>query len=203
MQREPTSAADFDDWPAALRSGRAQAVAALRARLHAGLRAALIRRADVGDADVDDFTQEAVVRVLERLDSFRGESRFTTWAMAVAIRESLTALRRRRWAERPSEATAKHAAAADSDCGPGEGQTHAEMLDVLRRAVEDELTPRQRQVLLGELAGAPGAALAESLATTPGAVYKLAHDARRKLKSALERMGYDAQGVAETLAHDC
>jgi RNA polymerase sigma factor (sigma-70 family) len=35
-------------------------------------------------AEAEDATQEILVKVVTRLDSFRGESRFTTWVYAVA-----------------------------------------------------------------------------------------------------------------------
>ncbi len=194
---------DNADWIAGLKAGRSEVTAALRARIRQGLGAALSDHPDVGEADLDDFTQDAVLRVLERLDSFRGDSSFTTWAMAVAVRVSLTALRRRRWTATPLDelladpATLRSFSKAGSVPG-----ARGELFALLRSAIAEELTPRQRQVLLAELDGVPQVVLAERLSSTPGAIYKTSHDARKKLKSVLTRVGFDAQTVKETLAND-
>lgn len=71
------------------------------------LRAVLIRRLgralgarSVDPATIEDFAQEGLVRVLQGLESFRGDSKFTTWATAVALRSAYTELRRARWKDR-------------------------------------------------------------------------------------------------------
>lgn len=189
------------EWIAALKAGSGDATAALRARIRSGLRAALAGRSEVVEADLDDFTQDAVLRVLDRLDSFRGDSRFTTWAMAVAVRTSLTALRRRRWSDQPLGDRLSEFASPDPSRGSGGASgARGELLSVLRTAIAEDLTSRQRQVVLGELAGIPQVVLAERLEATPGAIYKLSHDARKKLKAALEKAGYGAQAVHSVLA---
>ncbi len=190
-----------DDWIAGLRAGHNDLVGPLRARVRLGLAAALAGRADVCDADLDDFTQDAVLQILGRLGSFRGDSKFTTWAMAVAVRVSLTNLRRRRWAGNPLderlEELARPAWSGGTDGGFGERE---ELLTALRSAIAEVLTPRQRQVLLGKLEGIPQVVLADRLGSSPGAIYKRSHDARRTLKKALVKLGYDAQAVYESLA---
>lgn len=168
-----------DVWIAGLKEGRSDLGATLRARIRRGLAAALVGRSDVSDADLDDFTQNAVIRILERLDTFRGESGFTTWAMAVAVRVSLTELRRRVWTDTPLDERLEELARPELSGMPG-GATDelAELLAALRGAIADALTPRQRQVLLAELEGIPQVVLAERLGSTPGAIYKTSHDAR-------------------------
>lgn len=192
-----------DEWIAGLRAGDTDVMAALRHRIRRGLGVALSGRSDVDDADLDDFTQDSVMRVLERLDTFRGDSGFATWAMAVAIRVSMTALRRRRWAVRPLEDVHNEPAS------PSVPETHGsaasvrdELLTVLRTAIDQALTPRQRQVLLAELEGVPQVVLADRLSSTPGAIYKTSHDARKKLKVALTRKGFGAETVRQMLADE-
>ncbi|MBN1815554.1 MAG: hypothetical protein JXA14_27220, partial [Anaerolineae bacterium] len=83
------------EWLDALRgSGREDALSDLRVLLVRGLRRAL---PDVPEQNLEDFAQEALLKILAGLDSFRGESRFTTWAFKIAIHEAFTELRRRRW----------------------------------------------------------------------------------------------------------
>ena len=70
-----------DQWLVALRGPtRDEALAELRALLVRGLRGALGGQANRVEPAVEDFAQEALIKVLGSLDSFRGECRFTTWA---------------------------------------------------------------------------------------------------------------------------
>ena len=97
------------DWVAALRAGgetQRQAIERLRAHLLRGLESYLARRPELASRDpaerralAEDLVQESLVTVLEKLDTFRGESHFLTWAAKIAVRQALTALRRRRWQE--------------------------------------------------------------------------------------------------------
>ena len=84
-----------DEWLDALRgAGQEEALADLRAFLVRGLRHAL---SDVPPQNLEDFAQDALLKILAGLDSFRGESRFTTWANKIAIRVAFSEMRRRRW----------------------------------------------------------------------------------------------------------
>src|SRR5918997_5650570 len=88
------------DWPGLLRAGGPTtdaALADLRGVLLRGLRRALAGRAGADGALIEDLAQEATLRVLGRLDCYRGEARFTTWAVTIAVRVALTELRRPRW----------------------------------------------------------------------------------------------------------
>jgi RNA polymerase sigma-70 factor, ECF subfamily len=133
---------------------------------------------------------DALLSILAKLDSFRGASRFTTWAYKFAILEAGVAIRRRAWRGRevvlcPEEWTGLPAARTADDV--------AETGELLRRvttAINAELTPHQREVLIAlTVDGVPLDVLAERLATTRGALYKSLHDARRKLRSALAAEG--------------
>ena len=70
----------------------------LRELLIRGLRYTLSSRLNTNlDAIIEDFVQESLLKILDKLDTFRGESQFTTWAQKIAVRVALTELRRRRW----------------------------------------------------------------------------------------------------------
>src|SRR5947207_4294539 len=85
------------NWPEALCAREnSDAVSALRRILLDGLRIALRERTDVNEAQLEDFTHEALLRILERLDQFQGRSRFTTWAHSIAVNTAFTELRRTR-----------------------------------------------------------------------------------------------------------
>ena len=75
---------------------RDDALVDLRAFLVRGLRYALAGRSDGDDAIIEDFVQDALLKILAALDTFRGESRFTTWAQKITVRVAYTELRRLR-----------------------------------------------------------------------------------------------------------
>ena len=61
----------------------------------------------------------------------------------------------------------------------------------MRVAIEEELTPHQREVLVAiTLNDVPIDVLTERLDTTRGAVYKTLHDARQKLRRRLAAEGH-------------
>ncbi len=172
-----------------------QLVRELRDVVCRGLSSALRRRA-IDEDELEDFTQEAVIRILERLDTFRGDSKFTTWAVAVAIRIALTHLRRRR-ARSVDLDEVLHAA---PDRGPSTSAEADELLGALRAAIDRDLTELQRTAVLAELAGMPTVVIAERLGTNPNALYKLHHDARRRLRRSLADAGFSDQDVRSYLS---
>jgi RNA polymerase sigma-70 factor (ECF subfamily) len=145
-----------------------------------------------------------MLRIASKLDRFRGDSRFTTWAMAIAIRTAYTALRRRRWAERSLDDLGLSIDTPSSAADPTADAGRRDLMGSLRAAIDEDLTPRQRTAVLGELAGMPVPVLAEQLGTNPNALYKLHHDARLRLRSALEQRGFsqtDVRGMLRTASN--
>jgi RNA polymerase sigma-70 factor, ECF subfamily len=145
--------------------------------------------------DVDDIANQAaddaLVSILARLDSFRGASRFTTWAYKFALLEAAVKLRRRAWQGRevPLEPET-WSLFSSGGIEPDESAEQSELLETLQQAIADVLTPHQRRVLVAlALNGVPIDVLAERLNTTRGALYKTLHDARRKLRAKLEELG--------------
>lgn len=165
----------------------------LRALLVTGLVRVLSKRGVAPDA-CEDFAQEALLKVQERLGSFRGESRFTTWALAIATRVAFDELRHRRWKDVSfDDVTARGSEPVSfeprAEVSPEDALARERVLVALRKAIEGELTPRQRAVLQAELEGMPQAEIALQLGMNRNALYKLAHDARKKVKSCLEASG--------------
>ena len=147
--------------------------------------------------DHDDLAQQAaddaLVAVLGKLDGFRGDSRFTTWAYKFALYEAAVKLRRRAWQARelPLEPDAWPAFASHA-LSPGEQLAESELLEALRVAITERLSTHQREVLVAiTLNGIPIDVLAERLNTTRGALYKTLHDARKKLRGELAAQGVD------------
>jgi RNA polymerase sigma-70 factor, ECF subfamily len=173
---------------AALRDGHHDAMTELHALLLRAARFELHRRRQLPYGDAEDLAaqaaDDAMVAVLAKLDSFRGESRFTTWVYKFALLEAGVKARRRAWQDRevPLDDT-PHAAATPS---PQQTVEDAELLRAVRDAMRSELTDHQRTVFTAlALNGVPIDVLAERLDTTRGALYKTLHDARRKLRAAI------------------
>ncbi len=195
-----------EQWLAELRDSTRmnRTVDDLRLYLRKVLARVLKSRANVDESDLDDFTQDALMRILQKLDRFRGDSRFTTWATAVAVRVALSAQRRRRYQYQPLEelelGTVKLPAGVSSEGrDPGHVIQHKTLLEALQQAIRETLTERQRIAILGELAGVPSAVLVERLGTNPNALYKLHHDARKKLRRAINDAGFSDQDVRQAL----
>lgn len=195
---------ESDDWIRELREdGEAQAAAIrdLRELLIRGLRRSLSGRAGADDGFLEDTTQEAAMRVLEKLETFEGRSKFTTWAMAIAIRLAISELRRRHWKDISLDAAAEEGTfrpelALDPDPSPGRRAAQQEMMAALSRHIEEGLTERQRQAIQAEMAGMPLEEIARRLGSNLNAVYKLMHDARRKLRVSMEAEGFSLEDVA-------
>jgi RNA polymerase sigma-70 factor, ECF subfamily len=138
-----------------------------------------------------EAADDALMSVLRRLDDFRGDSRFTTWAYKFALLEAAVKLRRRAWQGRevPLEPEA-WALFATTGPTPHQDAEQAQLFEVLRQAIRETLTPHQREVLVAlALNGVPIDVLAERLGSTRGALYKTLHDARRKLRPRLAACG--------------
>jgi len=208
MDRCGNRAATLDDasaeWISALRGTGAAREAGL-ARLHGLLvRVAVreLRRREAGawisGRELDDLAHQAaddaMLAILGKLGSFRGESRFTTWAYRFVLLEVSGKLGRHYWRQHP----AQHLEAGDWDrlsdrlgVGPGDLAEHADLVKAVRQAVDETLTGHQRRlfvaVVLNEV---PLDALVAQLGTNRNAIYKAVFDARRKIRVFLVANGY-------------
>lgn len=176
------------------------ALSDLRGALLRGLRRALSHRADAGDAFLEDVVQDAIVRILGRLPQFEGRSRFLTWAMSVAVRGAMSELRHRRWKDVSLDVVVADAEltpgrAVDDGPGPDVQWERETILDAMHEVIRNGLTERQRAALLAELKGMPQDEIARHLGSNRNAVYKLTHDARRRLKQGLEAAGFTAEDI--------
>jgi RNA polymerase sigma-70 factor, ECF subfamily len=145
--------------------------------------------------DGEDLAQQsaddALLAILAKLDDFRGESRFTTWAYKFALLEAAVKLRRRAWQAREVPIEAEDwGVFADRRSTPDQNIETGELMRAVQDAIEQELTPHQREILVAlTLNGVPIDVLAERLNTSRGALYKTLHDARRKLRLVLADSG--------------
>ncbi len=195
------------EWLTALQTpgeSRAAALEALRRLLLRGLGFALADR--VGSREhpiLEDAVQEALLKILAHLDTFQGRSRFTTWAQKIAVREALTMLRRKSWEDvaledlQPPEGDFIPPALADKAANPAHHSERQALMALLMRLMQEELTEKQRRALMAvAVHGMPLAEVARRMNTNRNALYKLLHDARRRLKKRLEAEGLSPADLA-------
>jgi RNA polymerase sigma-70 factor (ECF subfamily) len=186
-------------------AGQEQALGRLHDLLLRAARAELRRRnrpAGVEGRELDDLAHQAagdaLVAITSKLDRFRGESRFTTWAYKFVILEVSSKLARHYWRHPPVQvdADAWERIPDRFGAGPAEHAESRELAGALRRAVSEALTERQRRVFVALVVdGIPLDALAVQLGSTRNALYKTMFDARRKIRAHLVAHGYlDEEG---------
>ena len=199
-----------DQWLSDLRDkgeAREAALEDLHAIILRGLPFALSRWLSPANPQFDSLTeevaQETLLRVLDQMHTFEGRSQFTTWVHKIAIRIALTELRRKRWQDSSldemmdnEELPVSPAILEDSSATPEQSAERTDMMERIRRVIDEELTERQRSalIMLG-MQGMPMEEAARRLNTNRNALYKLLHDARLRLKQRLQTEGLDAQEV--------
>jgi RNA polymerase sigma-70 factor, ECF subfamily len=195
--------AESAEWVRALAGAGAAREAAL-ARLH-GLLLLIARREAarrgprlaITGPELDDLAYQAaadaLVAITGKLGQFRGDSRFTTWAYKFVIFEVSAKIGRHFWRHPavPLDAGQWERLPARFGADPAHQAEWRDMAAAVRRAVDTELTPRQRAVFVSIVVhGVPLDALVVSLGSSRGAIYKMMFDARRKLRAALAAHGY-------------
>lgn len=194
------------EWLADLQGSEAgTAIEDLRKILLRGLRAALASKIRRNlDFVIEDFVQDALLKILDNLHTFRGESKFTTWSQKIAVHVAYTELRRRRWhdislqemiqGEDGSEFTP--AILRDPGVSPEKQASRTVMLEFVQKMIDQELTERQRAAMVAVmLQGVPLAEVARRMDTNRNALYKLIYDARQRLQRGMLAHGISAQDV--------
>jgi RNA polymerase sigma-70 factor, ECF subfamily len=207
VQKAPVIPAGLDaesaEWLqglAGLGAGREAALARLHERLLRIARGEVARRGPrlaISGPELDDLAYQAaadaLVAILGKLGQFRGESRFTTWAYKFVIFEVSAKIGRHFWRHAPVPLDAEDWERMPGWFGfdPAQQAEWRDLLAALRRAVETELTPRQRQVFVAVVLNDVAMdTLVLAMASSRNAIYKTLFDARRKLRAALAANGY-------------
>jgi len=185
-----------------------RALAGLRSLLVKGLNHALRgwRRTSGGDFEAlaEDFCQEALLRILDNLESFEGRSRFTTWAQKIAVRVALTELRRKRWQDVSLDKLVGDEGAesmmSSGEPGPESEAERSDMMAWIRRIMMEELTEKQRTAIrAAAFGGMPLEEVARRMHTNRNALYKVIHDGRLRLKRRLAREGMNPREILESM----
>jgi RNA polymerase sigma-70 factor (ECF subfamily) len=156
----------------------------------------------------EDFVQEALLKILDKLDTFAGRSQFTTWAHKIAVSVALTELRRKRWQDLSldgmldvGDGDYTPSFTADPMPEPENALERSDMMARVERLIMEELTEKQRTALVASVIhGFSTAEVANQLDMKPNAVYKLLHDARLRLRSRLAADGLSPEEVISVFA---
>ena len=194
---------DSAEWPHVLAGTgprREEALARLHGLLLRIARGEVARRGPrlrLTGPELDDLAYQAaadaLVAITGKLGQFRGESRFTTWAYKFVMFEVSAKIGRHFWRHPSVRLDAEGWERLPDRFGfdPAQEAEWRDLLAALRRAVDQELTARQRRVFVAiVLDNVPLDALVIELASNRNAIYKTLFDARRKLRAALAANGY-------------
>lgn len=201
-----------EEWLAELEPGHPnhqEALADLHHILVNGLQRGLLGQVKTAapefDTQAEDFAQEALIKILEKKDTFAGLSQFTTWAHKIAISIALTELRRKRWQDNSLDGITETESGdftpgflADETPTPEITTERAELLGRVERLIMEDLTEKQRTALIASvIKGESTETVARQMDMKPNALYKLLHDARVRLKKALEKDGLTPADILE------
>ena len=158
--------------------------------------------------EVDDLAQQAaddaLMNVLDKLDEFRGLSRFTTWAYKFVMFEVSAKAAQHQWRRQPGvQELASDQLPDPSALRPVDRVEQRAQLEALSQAI-GELTERQREAFVAiALNDVPIDVLAVKLGTNRNAVYQDLFDARRRLRAGMAAAGYPVTdgSVTEIGAH--
>lgn len=156
----------------------------------------------------EDFVQDTLLQIRAKLDQFEGRSKFTTWAGKIAVHQALGELRRARWRDfsldglvGESDWTPSFLVNETDPDAPDRAAERAETMRVVAEVINEELSERQRAALVAlTVEGAPMDVVADRLGTNRNALYKLLHDARKRLRLRLEARGYDVDTLLDEMS---
>jgi len=191
------------EWPRALACTgprREEALARLHGLLVRVAQKEVARRGPrlrITGPELDDLAYQAaadaLVAITSKLGQFRGESRFTTWAYKFVMFEVSAKIGRHFWRHPGVRLDADDWERLPDRFGfdPAQEAEWRDLLAALHRAVDQELTARQRRIFVAiVLNNVPLDALVIELASNRNAIYQTLFDARRKLRAALAADGY-------------
>jgi RNA polymerase sigma-70 factor, ECF subfamily len=151
----------------------------------------LVQKITLNHEDAEEVVQNAFLRAFQNLDSFRGDSRFYTWLVRIAVNEALMKIR----GHRIRQVSIDGAKETEDDLGPRELKDGApnpeelysqeELRSILATTI-DELDPGYRMVLqLRDIEGLSTNDTARALGLSSTAVKSRLSRARLRLQNSL------------------
>jgi len=160
-------------------------------------------RLRIAGPELDDLAYQAaadaLVAITGKIGQFRGESRFTTWACKFVIFEVSAKIGRHFWRHPAVRLDAEDWERLPGRFGadPAHQAEWGDLFAALRRAVDSELTPRQRKIFVAiVLNDIPLDTVVMHLGSSRNAIYQVMFEARRKLRAALVADGYLGHDIA-------
>lgn len=199
-----------EDWITSLRStdkAKHEALADLREIVLNSLPYALSKYLHPSDPHFDpliqEVTQETLLRVMDRLETFKGRSKFTTWVYTISVRIALTELRRARWREvsldefqSGLDSDEQMREMPDQEMDVEASAEQSEIMEMIQKTMMEVLTDKQREALVAvAIRGVPMNELADRMGSNRNALYKLLHDARLRLKNHFEEQGMSPENI--------
>lgn len=155
-----------------------------------------------------DIAQDSIIKILDKLHTFRGESAFTTWALKIAVREGLSELRRKKWKDislndlkyNSDDDNSEIRSPVFSSGEPLPDQTtHEQMvLAKVMDIIDHQLSEKQKTAIHALLVhGMSSTVVAEKMGLSRNALYKLIFDGRVSIKKKLEESGIDISEILQ------
>jgi RNA polymerase sigma-70 factor, ECF subfamily len=154
----------------------------------------LARRMLGNDADAEDVTQDVLLQVVRKLDSFRGEAAFPTWLHRVTVNAALAHRRKRASREQHQSAEPIDNVLTDGhqdhgmkpwSVSPDQPVLDAEQHRLIEQAVAKLPEGYRDPYVLADVEGLPNSEIAEMLELSVPAVKSRLHRARLMMRDAL------------------
>lgn len=154
----------------------------------------------VDDSFVEDVVQDGIVSILDCIHDFQGRSQFMTWATTITVRIAISEMRRRRWKDVSLDELLENSSSqlqrSDQGSTVDKNLQQVQLVATMHEVINEQLTEKQRLVLKAELEGMPQEEIGRRIGSNRNAIYKLTHDARKRLKKGMIEAGYSAEDLA-------
>jgi RNA polymerase sigma-70 factor, ECF subfamily len=153
----------------------------------------LARRMLGNDADAEDVTQDVLLQVVRKLDTFRGDAQISTWLHRVTVNAALAHRQKRANRQKREggevdevlETVAPETAVRRWNVSPEDPVLAAEQAEVIERAIKELPEPFRDVYLLADVEGLPNAEIGEMLGLSVAAVKSRLHRARMRMRDLL------------------
>ncbi len=173
-----------------------EVISDLRDLLTKGLKAALLNRYNIDTDLIEDFVQEATLKIIDKLDTFRGESQFITWATRISINIALSQHRKKQWQDYSLENIdttvnfTNFLNLNQKEFNPEKVFVQSQLIENINQAINEDLTEHQKKTFYSLIMNnMPLDEIARRLGTNKNAIYKTMHDIRKTLKNSLLKLG--------------